>query len=265
MVPVADSLAMAQHPLVTAALAGLMILSAGQALAQAAPVPAASPAQEQASLEGLWDLAIDGVAIFRFEIRQAAGGEWSGTWSRPNRFNTDGNVFGNLGGGVKTTPSMTGILFAGAVELSFDDPRPGAVPDIFRFRQIDADTAEMTYVGTDLAPYRMVRAGDGAGFGSWPEGRVYRRAVPGQQAAAGLAGAGAAPSPPPPPAPATVTIGRRVNFLDLAPRPPAPVEGQAADGPTPTTAADPSPSPAAEGTAAPQPPGTVDENFLDGL
>ena len=256
---------MARHRLLAAALAGLVVLPAGQALAQAAPGAAASPTQEQASLAGQWDLTIDGVAIFRFEIREEAGGAWSGTWSRPNRFNTDGNAFGNLGGGVKTTQSMTGILFAGAVELSFDDPRPGAVPDIFRFRQIDADTAEMTYVGTDLAPYRMVRAGAGAAFGNWPEGRVYRRSVPGQQAAAGQPNTATAASPAPAAEPATITIGRRVNFIDLTPRTPTGAAGEPPEDEAAAGAAGAAPPPAAQGAPAAQAPGTVDGNFLDGL
>jgi hypothetical protein len=259
------------------AVCASMLVAPAPLLAQSAPAPApaATPAA-QSSLEGRWDLRWDGVGIFRFELRRNTAGEWSGTWSRPNRFNTDGNTFGNMGGGVKTTPSMTGILFAETVELSFDDPRPGAVPDIFRFRQIDANTAEMTYVGTDLAPYRMVRAGPSDGFGNWPEGGIYRRPVPGQQVGqqAGVearvpATAPARPAAPPArataPGPATITIGQRFNFLDLTPR--ADGAGDAAarqdEAPveTPRTAAPSAEGPPTTGDA----PLNVDENFLEGL
>lgn len=242
-----------------------MLAAPTPALAQAdTPPPVAAAPAAQSSLEGRWDLRWDGVGIFRFELRRNAAGEWSGTWSRPNRFNTDGNVFGNMGGGLKTTPSMTGILFAEAVELSFDDPRPGAVPDIFRFRQIDANTAEMTYVGTDLAPYRMVRTGPSDGFGNWPEGGVYRRPVPSQQAGIS-APASARPTAPSvraaAPGPATITIGPRFNFLDLTP--PADTADNEAAGQTETATAATlrtDDTPATSDT-----PLTVDENFLDGL
>jgi hypothetical protein len=145
-------------------------------------VPASAFAQ---SIEGTWDFRIDGTTIFRFDIEQGDSGEWSGQWSRPGNFNTDGNSFANMGEGVKTTSSMTGILFEGQVELSFDDPRPGAIPDIFRFTLLEDDRAEMLYVGTDLAPYILVRARDGDSFGNWQAGRIYSRNVTASEGSVG--------------------------------------------------------------------------------
>lgn len=151
------------------------------------------------SLEGSWDMQIEGATIFRFVIEEGQDGEWLGQWQRPDRFNSDGNAFYNMRGGVKTSASMTGILFLDMVELAFEDPRPGAIPDIFRFRLTGPDTAEMTYVGTGLAPYGLVRAaGDGA-IGDWDATRIYRRPL-----------ANAAPSlvvpPATAPAPATAPV-----------------------------------------------------------
>ncbi len=131
------------------------------------------------TLEGSWDMRVDGTTVFRFTIEEGMDGEWLGQWQRPASFNSDGNAFYNMRGGVKTSPSMTGILFQGTVELAFDDPRPGAIPDIFRFRQTGPDSAEMTYVGTDLAPYPMVRAAASDTIGNWDAARIYRRTVPG--------------------------------------------------------------------------------------
>ena len=133
------------------------------------------------SLEGSWDLRVEGATVFRFEIEEGLDGEWLGQWQRPQQFNSNGNAFYNMRGGVKTTPSMTGILFLDMVELAFDDPRPGAIPDIFRFRLTGPDSAEMIYVGTDLAPYAMVRAAPGTPIGDWDATRVYRRTVAGPQ------------------------------------------------------------------------------------
>jgi len=140
-------------------------------------LPAGARAQSEA-LEGNWDFRIDGVTIFRFEIVKADAGEWRGTWSRPDSFATDGYAFARLRGGVEKIPSMTGIMFDGKVELSFDDPRPNAIPDIFRFDLLDYSTARMTYVGTDLAPFGMVRAGPGDRIGAWNERAIYARPRP---------------------------------------------------------------------------------------
>ena len=131
----------------------------------------------QTEIEGAWDLKLDDTTVFRFEIVQAADGEWRGRWLRPDTFNSDGNAFYNIRGGVKNTASMTGLEVGDAVELAFDDPRPGAIPDIFRFRLTGPDSAEMIYVGTPLAPYGLVRAGAGTRVGPWDAERIYSRIV----------------------------------------------------------------------------------------
>jgi len=145
---------------------------------QLAFVPSSAQAQSEA-LEGSWDFRLDGVTIFRFEISRSGAQEWRGTWSRPESFGTDGYTFTRLRGGVEEVPSMTGIKFNEKVELSFDDPRPNAIPDIFRFELIDYSSARMTYVGTDLAPFAMVRAAPGDPIGKWNDRVAYSRPRPG--------------------------------------------------------------------------------------
>ena len=138
------------------------------------------PALAQADeIEGKWDMRIEGTTIFRFTIEEGDGGEWHGTWSRPDHFNSNGNAFGELRGPVETLSSNAGYEFAGLIELSFPDARPGAVPDIFRFKLLDEDEVEMTYVGTGLAPYLLVRAGEADAIGNWDASKVFRREVPG--------------------------------------------------------------------------------------
>ncbi len=139
-----------------------------------------SPALAQ-GIEGLWDFRLDGVTIFRFDVRQTDGDEWEGTWSRPDDFRTDGYAFGGLIDPIKSTESMAGYEFLGMVELSYDDPRPGAIPDIFRFELIDADNVRMTYVGTDLSPYRLVRAVPDDPIGGWDPSQVFRRLRPDEE------------------------------------------------------------------------------------
>lgn len=143
-------------------------------------VPINAVAQD--GIEGVWNMRIAGTTIFRFEIEEEED-EWRGTWHKPASFRTNGDAFSRLSGGVESQESMTGIEFLGNIELSFDDPRPGAVPDIFRFELVDEDNATMTYVGTDLAPYSLMRAEEGSEIGDWNPDRVYVRRGPGEESA----------------------------------------------------------------------------------
>jgi hypothetical protein len=62
------------------------------------------------------------------------------------------------------------------IELTFGDARPGAVPDVFRFRLVSFDRVEMIYVDTGQAPYELESVAPGTSPGPWQPGRVYRRA-----------------------------------------------------------------------------------------
>ena len=238
--------------------------------AQPAGAVSAADAPVIRSLVGAWDLRIDGATIFRFEIAEAGDGEWSGAWLRPDTFNSDGNAFYNIRGRVKASPSMTGITFRDTVELAFDDPRPGAIPDIFRFRLTGEDSAEMIYVGTDLAPYALVRADAADPIGSWDATRFYRRAVP---AGAAVAVAPAAPAP--------VAVRNAITFdladparvnpqavRRIAPEPqPAsvlpPVEEGPVTIPAPVATVEPKPTAAVPADPVEQP--RIGYDFLDGL
>ncbi|MXP42171.1 hypothetical protein GRI75_11015 [Altererythrobacter soli] len=148
-------------------------------LALLLPFPAAAQAPAGKTLEGSWAMEVGGAAIFRFDIAPAAKkGEWRGTWNRPSSLASDGNRFAKLKGPPEQVKSMAGIEVEDQVELSFNDPRPGAIPDIFRFRLLTPDTAELVYVGTDLAPYTLKRVAPGARIGPWDESKVYARPVP---------------------------------------------------------------------------------------
>jgi len=146
-----------------------------------------TPTLAQANeMEGRWAFKIEDAAIFVFEIERADDGEWHGTWTRPASFASNGAVFARLVG-ERVVTSSAGIEFAGDIELTFDDPSPGAIPDIFRFRHMGEGRAQMTYVGTPLAPYPLVAVAPATGLGPFEEGRVYDRdnavTVPGRAAA----------------------------------------------------------------------------------
>jgi hypothetical protein len=147
-------------------------------LALLLPLPAAAQ-DVRNSLEGSWALELGGATIFRFDLEEIPGkeGEWRGTWSRPTRFASDGDNFAQIQLPARQIRSMAGLEFDGTVEVSFPDPRPEAIPDIFRFRLIDFDAIEMTYVGTDLAPYVLQRVPADTALGPFREGATYSRKV----------------------------------------------------------------------------------------
>ncbi|QZH75811.1 MAG: hypothetical protein JY451_04270 [Erythrobacter sp.] len=133
----------------------------------------ALPAQALANdLIGHWAFRIDDATIFIFEISEDADGDWQGSWTRPASFRSNGVVFAELTGSEELE-AMAALEFAGLIELSFEDPRPNAVPDIFRFRHVAENRAELTYVGTDLAPYPLVRVAPGSRIGPFDASRIY--------------------------------------------------------------------------------------------
>ena len=142
------------------------------------PLPAAAQ-DAPSSLEGSWALEIGGATIFRFDLEPVPGeDEWRGTWSRPSRFASDGANFNRIQMPARQIKSMAGLVLDDAVEISFPDPRPDAIPDIFRFRLIDSDAAEMTYVGTGLAPYLLFRVTPATPLGPFREGATYLLRAP---------------------------------------------------------------------------------------
>lgn len=135
----------------------------------------ASPVQALANeIEGAWALRIGDANIFIFEIEQTEASEWRGVWTRPERFASNGVVFAQMEGSEQLT-AMAALEFAGFVELSFDDPRPGAVPDIFRIRVTGENQAELIYIGTDFEPYPLVRVPPGTDLGPFDSTMIYDR------------------------------------------------------------------------------------------
>lgn len=135
-------------------------------------------------LEGSWALKAGGAVIFRFDLSKDGAGKWHGTWSKPASFASDGDSFSNLKGPPKKVSSMTALETPDGIEVSFNDPRPGAIPDIFDFKPIDEDAVEMKYVGTKLAPYTLERVKPDAPLGPWQADAAYSRNPPPTDAAA---------------------------------------------------------------------------------
>ena len=161
-------------------LLALMVLLPLPAAAQTsavsqAPAGAAQPSLAARMLAGSWVLRVDGVVVFRFDIARSGEG-WSGTWAKPRSFASDGANFAELSGPPIEQASQRGRVIGEWAELTFGDARPGAVPDVFRFRLLSPERAEMIYTDTGHAPFLLERVDQGTAPGPWDAGRVYRRA-----------------------------------------------------------------------------------------
>ena len=139
--------------------------------------------------------------MFRFDLVRGDAG-WSGTWVKPKSFASDGASFAELGGPPTEQKSLAGRAIGEWAELSFGDARPGAIPDVFRFRLLGPDRAEMLYVDTGQAPFVLERVEPATTPGQWAPGQVYRRegVQPGTLVTFNI-GPRAAPTPRPTPAP----------------------------------------------------------------
>lgn len=130
------------------------------------------PAVAADSLAGSWALRLDGAVIMRFDLEPDGGG-WKGSWVKPTSFASDGKRFGRIVLPPVERTSNRGANVGDWAEITFNDPRPGAEPDVFRFHLIGPDKAEMLYVGTGLAPFVLERVAVGAQLGPFQEGKVY--------------------------------------------------------------------------------------------
>lgn len=145
--------------------------------ATSTPAPTPSPTRASLALQmlaGSWALKVDGTVMFRFDLAQTATG-WSGTWAKPRSFASDGAIFAELSGPPTEQRSQSGRAIGEWAELAFGDARPGAIPDVFRFRLVGPDRAEMLYADTGQAPFVLERVDAGTPPGPWADGRVYRR------------------------------------------------------------------------------------------
>lgn len=125
-------------------------------------------------LEGSWALRLDGAIVMRFDLKRKGDG-WEGAWIKPTSFRTDrgGRRFGEIHMPAVERHADSGKAIGDWAEITFNDPRPGQEPDVFRMRLLSADKAELIYVGTGMAPYTLERVGAGAILGPFEDGVVY--------------------------------------------------------------------------------------------
>ena len=146
------------------------LLLATLALLLLVPAPAAA----QQLISGSWALRVEGSVVFRFDLERTEDG-WRGTWVKPRTFTTDGVTFAELSGPPVEQRSQASRTLGDWIELTFGDSRPGAIPDVFRFRLVAFDRVEMLYTDTGQAPFVLESVDPGTAPGPWDPARVYRR------------------------------------------------------------------------------------------
>lgn len=128
-------------------------------------------------ITGNWDLRANDSTILRLEIVKTPAGT-TAIWDRPEHFNTDGESFSRISGPVIRRQARSIKSIDGDIELSFDDPAPGATPDVFRLHRVNADHVKVTYEGTGFDPFDFVRAQPRSpGLGPWDADRSYVRTI----------------------------------------------------------------------------------------
>lgn len=137
-----------------------------------AVAPVSVPA---ADLTGSWDLEAGGTTIFRLEIAKAPDG-MAVTWGRPYDLLADGSSFSDLTGPVVRRKARDIRKVDGDLDVTFDDPRPGARPDVLHLHRVDANHIDVSYkmLGLGWEPFHFTRSKPHpAALGPWDSKRTY--------------------------------------------------------------------------------------------
>ncbi len=140
-------------------------------LLAALPVPATPCA------EGEWILKTGETSLFRFGIHTSPTGV-KAAWDRPQDFDFDKESFTNVAGPVIRRMAIKVQPVGDDLELTFDDPRPGATPDIFRLHCLADGRVSAMYQGVAFEPFLLDRAVPGKdALGPWMPKRAYQQKV----------------------------------------------------------------------------------------
>jgi hypothetical protein len=120
---------------------------------------------------GTWDLRAGDQTLFRIEIKEEPGGPVA-TWDRPERFQTNGEIFSHIEGPTVRRQTRNIRVVNSDLEISFDDP--GSDPTVLRLHPVDAGHAELSFQGAPFEPLPLVKAqAGGPPIGPWDSGRSY--------------------------------------------------------------------------------------------
>ena len=132
--------------------------------------------------EGLWALRADGQVLGLLELRrdaQAPGG-WAGALVRPDRLTVhNSHVVTDVGGPIVRRPIRSAAPRGDAIELTIQGRDAEGEPDIFIFRMVEPDTAELGWKDVPIAPLALARVPAGTEVqADWDASRTYALAEP---------------------------------------------------------------------------------------
>lgn len=128
-------------------------------------------------LAGSWAVKAGGITIFRFDLSHDRG-SWDARWSRPEKFNFDGEGFKSVSGPVIILQASRVKVSGIDVEMTFPDassPEDGgdSMPDIFKIHRTSAGQTELEYVGAGFPPFSLIADSSPQLTASWAPDRVY--------------------------------------------------------------------------------------------
>lgn len=129
-----------------------------------------------ADYSGIWALQAGDRTIFRFEIARTSAG-WAAVWVKPVHFQTDFESFSRVIGPVQRRVAEHVRELKNGLELSFDDPAPNAIPDVFCIEAVDATHVRATFIGANFEPLLLVAEAKDAPLGPWDPTQVYTRLI----------------------------------------------------------------------------------------
>jgi hypothetical protein len=124
----------------------------------------------------------DGRIFSLIELRRdsRAPGGWAGAWIRPDRFtlSTSHQVSGISGSTVRRR-IFGAVAHGDGFDLTIAAPTPAEAPDLFTFRLLGPDRAELGFKDLPMPPLMLARAEPGAAVaGGWEEARTYSLEAP---------------------------------------------------------------------------------------
>ncbi len=141
-------------------------------LAMALLAFAFSGSAQAAEPSGIWALKAEGTTLYRFEISKTASG-WNAIWVRPTAMRTDGYTIFDIHGPVIRRTASKVAASGDALELTFDDPQPGGMPDVFRIHVTDDTHATEEYLALNSESFDLVREPADTTLGDWDAQKIY--------------------------------------------------------------------------------------------
>ena len=143
---------------------------------------AATATAQERDPEGLWALRADGRILAVLDLRrdgQAPGG-WTGAWTKPERMTVnDSNLAFDIGGATVVRPIMAATVRGDRIELTVPGRQLEDAPNVFSFRVVDPETAELGWRDAPIAPMTLARVPAGTTVDTgWDSGRSYVLASP---------------------------------------------------------------------------------------